>query len=111
MKVALIGKDRVGKTSVGRSLKGEPFNKEEPSSDGVQMNSPIKNAGAQAWKNLPSQQHTTAFDHKCAEVIVKEVKETSTEQQPSEKSVQKANKKQMQGLLVNKNGMSYFYLM
>ena len=108
MKVSLIGQDRVGKTSLGRSLKGEQFNVEEPSTDGVQMNSPIKNAGTQAWKNLTSQQHTTAFDHKCAELIVREVKERSTEQKPSEKFVKKANKEQTEELVVNENGMSHF---
>ena len=110
VKVSLIGQDRVGKTSLGRSLKGEQFNKEEPSTDGVEMNSPIKNAGTQAWKNLTSQQHTTAFDHKCAELIAREVKERSTEQKPSEKFVKKANEEQTEELVVNENGMSHFCL-
>ncbi|KAJ7369732.1 hypothetical protein OS493_036763 [Desmophyllum pertusum] len=37
VKVMLIGQDRVGKTSVGRSLKGEEFRKDESSTEGVQM--------------------------------------------------------------------------
>ncbi|XP_022779098.1 uncharacterized protein LOC111320689 isoform X2 [Stylophora pistillata] len=81
VKVAIIGPDRVGKTSLGKSLRGEPFDAEEPSTDGVQMSLPIKNAGTEPWRNLASQQNTTAFDHKCAEVIVKEELTTSTAQQ------------------------------
>ncbi|XP_022779099.1 uncharacterized protein LOC111320691 [Stylophora pistillata] len=80
VKVSIIGPDRVGKTSLGKSLRGEPFNPEEPSTDGVQMSLPVKNAGTEPWKNLDSHQHTTAFDHKCAEMIVKE--KQATEQQP-----------------------------
>lgn len=80
VKVSMIGPDRVGKTSLGKSLRGEPFNPEEPSTDGVQMSLPVKNAGTEPWKNLDSHQHTTAFDHKCAEMIVKE--KQATEQQP-----------------------------
>ncbi|XP_078374527.1 uncharacterized protein LOC144658079 [Oculina patagonica] len=110
VELMLIGQESAGKTSLGKDLKGNPFNKEEASADGVQMNSSIKNAGTQAWKNLPSQQHKSAFDHKFAEAIVKEAKETSTEQSPSEKTVKKANKEQMQELVVNENGMSHFCL-
>ena len=79
VKVVIIGQDRVGKTSLGKSLKGEPFNKEEPSTEGVVMHSPIKNAGTKAWTNSPSQEKTTAFDHKCAELIVRDVKDTPEE--------------------------------
>lgn len=104
MKVLVIGRDRAGKTSLGRSLKGEPFNKEEPSTEGVEMNSPIKNAGTQAWKNEASQQHTTAFDHKCAELIAKVVKDRSAEQQPRAE----ANEKQIQELVINANGKANF---
>ncbi len=107
VKVALIGRDGAGKTSLGRSLKGEPFNKNEPSTDGVQMNPPVKNAGSQAWKNSTSQQHTTAFDHKCAELIAKEVKGISAEQQPSAE----ANEEQTQEQVVNASGMSHFCVM
>lgn len=81
--MSIIGPDRVGKTSLGKSLRGEPFNPKEPNTDGVQMSLPIKNAGTEPWKNLDSHQHTTAFDHKCAEMIVKEKQGTSTEQSSS----------------------------
>jgi len=42
VKVLLVGQDRVGKTSLGKCLRGEPFNKDEPSTDGVQMIPAIK---------------------------------------------------------------------
>ena len=66
VKVLLVGQDRVGKTSVGRSLKGEQFIKDESSTDGVQINRPLKYVGIKPWKNSAEEQETTAFHHKCA---------------------------------------------
>ena len=73
VKVLLIGQDRVGKTSLGRSLKGEKFRADETSTDGVQMHEPLKNPGIQPWRYSIMQQETTAFHHKCAEYIGKEL--------------------------------------
>lgn len=69
MKIYLIGQDRVGKTSLGRSLKGEPFRKDETSTDGVQMSQPLKNADKQPWKNAALPKDTTAYHHRFAEYI------------------------------------------
>ena len=73
VKVLLIGQDRVGKTSVGRSLKGEPFRANETSTDGVQMHVPLKNPGVRPWKFCTMQGETTAYHHKCAEYIGREL--------------------------------------
>ena len=73
VKVLLIGQDRVGKTSVGRSLKGEPFRANEASTDGVQMHGPLKNPGERPWKFCTMQGETTAYHHKCAEYIGREL--------------------------------------
>ena len=73
VKVLLIGQDRVGKTSVGRSLKGEPFRANETSTDGVQMHVPLKNPGMRPWKFCTMQGETTAYHHKCAEYIGREL--------------------------------------
>ena len=66
VKVLLVGQDRVGKTSVGKALRGEPFNEAELSTEGVQMIPAIKNAGTGAWRNPSLLEHTTVFDHKVA---------------------------------------------
>ena len=66
VKVLLVGQDRVGKTSLGKALRGEPFNEAELSTEGVQMIPAIKNAGTGAWRNPASLEHTTVFDHKVA---------------------------------------------
>lgn len=63
----------MGKTSVGRSLKGEPFRANETSTDGVQMHTPLKNPGIQPWKFSVMQQEMTAYHHKCAEYIGREL--------------------------------------
>ena len=73
VKVLLIGQDRVGKTSVVRSLKGEPFRANEASTDGVQMHGPLNNPGKRPWKFCTMQGETTAYHHKCAEYISREV--------------------------------------
>ncbi|CAH3022853.1 unnamed protein product [Porites evermanni] len=64
VKVLLVGQDRVGKTSLGKALRGEPFDEAELSTEGVQMIPAIKNAGTGAWRNPASLEHTTVFDHK-----------------------------------------------
>ena len=66
VKVLLVGQDRVGKTSLGKALRGEPFDEGELSTEGVQMIPAIKNAGTGAWRNPASLEHTTVFDHKVA---------------------------------------------
>ena len=66
VKVLLVGQDRVGKTSLGKALRGEPFDEAEVSTEGVQMIPAIKNAGTGAWRNPTSLEHTTVFDHKVA---------------------------------------------
>ena len=66
VKVLLVGQDRVGKTSLGKALRGEPFNEAELSTEGVQMIPAIKNAGTGAWRNPAFLEHTTVFDHKVA---------------------------------------------
>ena len=109
--MSIIGANRVGKTSLGKSLTGAPFNDEEPSTNGVQMSLPIKNAGTKTWKNLPSHQNTTAFDHKCAEIIKKE-RDRSAEPQRSDTVTpsQAANQRQAQELVVNEDGESHFHV-
>ncbi|XP_078372057.1 uncharacterized protein LOC144655634 isoform X2 [Oculina patagonica] len=73
VKVSLIGRDRVGKTSLGKALRGEQFSANEESTDGVQMHKPLKYAGLQPWKNSIMQEETTTYHHKCAEYISREL--------------------------------------
>ena len=91
VKVLLVGQDRVGKTSLGKALRGEPFNKAELSTEGVQMIPAIKNAGTGAWRNPASLEHMTVFDHKVAAETAKNLLSTHSEQpatkQPKETSI------------------------
>ena len=84
VKVLLIGQDRVGKTSVGRSLKGEQFRDDEASTDGVQMCEPLKNPGTQPWKTSIMQKETTPYHHKCAEYIGKALLSESVARQSTQ---------------------------
>ena len=56
----------MGKTSLGKALRGEPFDEAEFSTKGVQMIPAIKNAGTGAWRNPSFLEHTTVLDHKVA---------------------------------------------
>jgi len=74
VKVLLVGQDRAGKTSLGKSLRGEPFDQYERSTDGVKMIPPIQNAGTEAWRNRSSPQHKTVFvDHKITTKVASEL--------------------------------------
>ena len=78
VKILIVGQDRVGKTSLGKVLRGESFNINETSTSGVQMTPPIKNAGTVAWGN-PDDTHV--FDHKVtAEMMTRELQSTPTKQ-------------------------------
>ncbi len=69
VKVFLVGQDRVGKTSVGRSLKGEQFRKDESSTNGVQMDLPLKHVGILPWRNSTEELEMTSFHYKCAQYL------------------------------------------
>ena len=79
VKVLLIGQDRVGKTSVGRSLKGEKFKEDESSTEGVQVDVALKNVGSEPWKNSMEEQEMTTFEHKCALLVSNGLSATSPE--------------------------------
>ena len=79
VKILLVGQDRVGKTSLGKALRGEPFDAAECSTDGVQMIPAVKNAGTGAWTNPASVEHTTVFDHKVAAKTAENLLNTPSE--------------------------------
>ena len=66
VKVLLVGQDRGGKTSLSKNLRGEPFDELEPSTEGVNMIPPVKDAGTDAWTNPARVEGTNIFDHKMA---------------------------------------------
>ena len=78
-KIVLIGQDRVGKTCLRRYLRGEAFDKDEASTNGIEMISPVKNAGKGAWRNPAPLEKTSALDHKCAELVTQELRSSSEE--------------------------------
>lgn len=88
VKVVLIGQDRVGKTSLGKSLKGEPFDENEPSTDGVQMSLLMRNVDEQPWSDSVLPHNTTVFDHKCALIISEKLRQQTIEES-SGKGVEK----------------------
>ena len=69
VKVLLVGQDRVGKTSLSKNLRGEPFDESEPSTEGVTMIPPVMDAGTGAWTNPAHIKGTNIFDHKMAAKI------------------------------------------
>ena len=73
VRVMLIGQDSAGKTSVKRSLKGETFNKQETSTLGVEMDTPLVKAGIKAWKAHQADDTTTVFDHRSAQLVARQL--------------------------------------
>lgn len=69
VKILVVGQDRVGKTSLCKFLRGERFDRNEPSTNGIKMFLPVKNAGTDAWRNLDN---THVFDHKVIAEMAKE---------------------------------------
>ena len=61
VKVVLIGENRVGKTSLSKALKGEAFNEDEASTDGVLMSEAIKNASEMPWGNSEVRRNSSAL--------------------------------------------------
>ena len=92
VKILLVGQDRVGKTSLGKALRGEPFSEAECSTDGVQMVPAVKNAGTGAWRNPASLEHTTVFDHKVAAETAKNLLGTHSEQPATKQPTETSNK-------------------
>ena len=56
------------------------------------MYEPLKNPGNQPWKNYVLQHDTTAFHHKSAEIISREVQSKSTGGQTPKKAQEQARK-------------------
>ena len=70
VKVLLVGQDRVGKTSLSKNLRGEPFDESEPSTEGVTMIPPVVDAGTHAWTNAAHLKGINTFDLKMAAKII-----------------------------------------
>ena len=100
--MSLIGPESAGKTSLVKSLKGEAFNKEEPSTQVVVINSPIEIVRTKAWKNATYDQKTTPSDSMCADLIARDVKRDI----PAEQKCKQLLEPRMVG-----NGMLLFCLM
>ena len=81
----------MGKTSLGKALRGQPFDKAECSTNGVQMIPAVKNAGTGAWRSPASVEHTTVYDHKVAATTAANLLSTLLEVlatiQPTETSI------------------------
>lgn len=78
VKILLIGNDGVGKTSVGKALKGEEFNENEEERDGVLMSEALKNATVKPWRNSATQRKSSAYKYRCAEYIRQNLLSEST---------------------------------
>lgn len=86
VRVMLIGESGAGKTSLKRTLKGEKFNNEEPSTQGIEVDPPLVKAGIKPWQN---DEKNTVFDHKSALLVARQLSvETPTQPSPQSASVE-----------------------
>ena len=104
-KIVLIGQDRVGKTSLRRYLRGEAFDKDEASTNGIEMISPVKNAGEGAWRNPALLENTSALDHKCAEFVAQTLLSSSGEPTSGKGATQERSNDDLASKeVINRNG-------
>ena len=82
----------MGKTSLGKALRGEPFDEAEFSTKGVQMIPAIKNAGTGAWRNPSFLEHTTVFDHKVAAKTAEDLLSIRSSQQRKDREPKRLTK-------------------
>ena len=70
----IVGQDRSGKTSLKKSLKGEPFNPNEESTIGIEVDRSLHQITTEEWKNMsPDENMTveTSYEDHLAMVAVK----------------------------------------
>ena len=70
-----IGQSRTGKTSLKKSLKGEPFNQEEESTEGIETDPSYFKVSTEIWKTDERNQETESetsisFEHRAAAQLI-----------------------------------------
>ena len=75
VRIMLIGEGKAGKTSLKRFLKGETFNKHEASTLGVDMDAPLLRYGLKAWSARKTVENISVFDHRSAQLVVRQLSE------------------------------------
>ena len=78
--VMLIGQDRSGKTSLKKSLRGEPFNPDEESTVGIEVDPSHFRVSIEIWKAGEKQQETisetsTSYEYHIARATVENLKQ------------------------------------
>ena len=96
--VMLIGQDHSGKTSLKKSLQGIPFNPDEDSTIGIDVDPAYFKVTTEIWKTGESDQATSSatpisFDHQVARLVVNDLrKETFVREGGSVKTMQPSDK-------------------
>ena len=83
--VMIVGQDRSGKTSLKRSLKGEPFNPNEDSTIGIEIDPSLCQITTEVWRNRSPDENVAeeaSYEHLAAMVTLR------TLEQQSEKETQ-----------------------
>ena len=75
VRIMLIGEGKAGKTILKRFLKGEKFNKREASTLGVDMDAPLLKDGLKAWSAHRAVENISVFDHRSAQLVVRQLSE------------------------------------
>ena len=86
-RIMLIGQDRAGKTSLKKSFLGLPFNPEEDSTDGIEVDpskfevdiDQVKN-----WKRTDKKLSVSQFAFDLAKMVAKEIQERGKEEDDEE---------------------------
>ena len=96
-RIMLIGQDRAGKTSLKKSFLGLPFNPEEDSTDGIEVDpskfevdiDQVKN-----WKLTDKKLSVSQFALDLAKMVAKEIQERENDEEDSDDDYEKGREKQ-----------------
>ena len=96
-RIMLIGQDRAGKTSLKKSFLGLPFDPDEDSTDGIEVdpsNFEVDVDQVKNWKRTDKKLSVSQFALDLAKMVAKEIQERDKEEEDGDEDYEKEGKKQ-----------------
>ena len=72
--VMIVGQDRSGKTSLKKSLKGEKFDLEEDSTNGIDVDPLLCEFATEVWRPTSSDEKERSYEQRAADVALEQMK-------------------------------------
>ena len=91
-RIMVIGQDRAGKTSLKNSLLGLPFDPEQQSTDGIELDLSKFEVNVDQvinWKRTDEKQGVSKFVHNLVRMVAGKLEQRETEVDPAQDEIQK----------------------